>query len=658
MGGLCRGLDESGPTLVGSPRSVGKQHRGLDGAVRRLVVRHDGLGTLSGRSCPRARPQPAGVGRCDSAVAESGRIDDTGAGFLGEAERRDLSPELCLCVFPVNSHPQIDQAEGHHLERKSLRKVTPPSADFHELAQDCVCFANGAGGTLLIGIEDDQQAPPPSQRVDPALLDRIRKRVGELTVNVQVLPELRCHDNGGEYIALRVPRAVGVASTSDGRYFLRVGDTCRPVVGDDVLRLANERPATPWESMTSLAVPRANVDADKLAAWTGGLRGSDRVKASVKEKSDDELVQHYGLASGGVLTNLGVLLLGDASDRAKLGSAPLVQAMKYDERGTKVAKWTWDDYTLSPVELVDAIWEEIPDFRESYELPDGMFRTKVPAFDEAVVRELLVNALVHRPYTQRGDIFLNLHPDRLEVVNPGRLPIGVTPRNILHASRRRNDGLARVFHDLKLMEREGSGIDLIFERLLASGRGAPIVTEGIDSVHIVVPRRVVQPGVIRLLAAADQRYQLTQRERIVFALLAQAEGLSAVELAERLELDDPGALRPWLGRLLDWHLVERTGRTKGMKYFVPPTLLREAGLDALTTLSRVQPHRLRALILEDLERFPDSGRADINRRIGPEIHAKTLGRALEGLLAEGTIVASGERRWRTYRVATSKGHSS
>ena len=80
------------------------------------------------------------------------------------------------------------------------------------------------------------------------------------------------------------------------------------------------------------------------------------------------------------------------------------------------------------------------------------------AYAEKVLRELLVNALVHRPYTQRGDIFLNLHPDRLEVVNPGRLPLGVTPQTILHASRRRNDGLARVFHDLGLMEREGSGL--------------------------------------------------------------------------------------------------------------------------------------------------------------------------------------------------------
>jgi ATP-dependent DNA helicase RecG len=540
--------------------------------------------------------------------------------------------------------------ESHDLDRKSLRQVTGATADFGELARDCVCFANGAGGVLLIGIDDDAEAPPPDQRVDAGLLDRIRRRVGELTVNVQVLPELKRHENGGEYVALTVPRSVGVASTSDGRYFARVGDCCRPIVGDDVLRLADERPASPWECMTSLGVAARDADGAKVERFCAALRASDRVKASVKEKGDGELLVHYGLATEALLTNLGVLLVGRPGDRTRLGSAPIVQAMKYDEHGTKVAKWTWDDHQLSPMELADAIWSEIPDFRESYELPDGMLRTKVPAFEEAVVRELLVNALVHRPYTQRGDIFLNLHPDRLEVVNPGRLPLGVTPRNILHASRRRNDGLARVFHDLKLMEREGSGFDLLFERLLASGRLAPTVAEGTDSVHVTVPRRVVQPGVIRLLAGADSRYQLTQRERIALALVAQTEGLSATELADQLELPDPGALRPWLGRLVELGLVQQTGRTKGTRYFVPPALLREAGLDTLTTLKRVQPHRLRALILEDLERFPDSGRADIQRRIGPEIHAKAITRMLDVLLGEGAIVATGERRWRRYRL--------
>ena len=480
------------------------------------------------------------------------------------------SPEHAPSAGVVARPAMAYERESHGLDRKSLRKVTGASADYAELAQDCVCFANGAGGMLLIGIEDDAEAPPPAQRVDPSLLDRIRKRIGELTVNVQLLPEIKRHENGGEYIALCIPRAVGVASTSDGRYFLRLGDACRPIVGDDVLRLSDERPSTPWETMTSLGVTRADADPAQVKRFVVGLRASDRVKPSVKEKSDDELLSHYGLATGALLTNLGILLVGRASDRARLSSAPVIQAIKYDERGTKIAKWTWDDHQLSAVELVDAIWSEIPDFRESYEVPDGMFRTRVPAFEEAVVRELLVNALVHRPYTQRGDIFLNLHPDRLEVVNPGRLPLGVTPKNILHASRRRNDGLARVFHDLRLMEREGSGIDLLFERLLASGRKAPTVLEGTDSVHVTIPRRVVQPGVIRLLAEADQRYLLTQRERIVLALVAQTEGLSAVELAEQIELPDPAALRSWLGRLLEWGLVEQTGRTKATRYFVPP----------------------------------------------------------------------------------------
>ena len=448
--------------------------------------------------------------------------------------------------------------ESQHLDRKSLRKVTGSTADFGELARDCVCFANSAGGTLIIGIEDDEGAPSAGQRVDPALLDRIRKRIGELTVNVQVVPELQRHENGGEYISLTIPRSVGVASTSDGRYFLRVGDTCRPIVGDDVMRLANERPATPWEEMTALGVPLGDADATKVAGICDRLRSSDRVKPSVREKSADELLLHYDLAKDDVLTNLGVLLVGSRTDRARLGSAPIVQAMKYDEREVKVAKWSWDDHDLSPIELADAVWEGIPDFRESYEIPEGMFRKQLPAYEEDVVREVLVNALVHRPYTQSGDIYLNLHPDRLEVVNPGRLPLGVTPQNILHASRRRNHGLARIFHDLKLMEREGSGIDLLFERLLTSGRKVPTITEGTDSVHVTVPRRVVRPGVIRLLAGADERYQLTQRERITFALVAQTEGLLATELAEELELPDTAALRSWLGRL-DPALPQRGG---------------------------------------------------------------------------------------------------
>ena len=540
--------------------------------------------------------------------------------------------------------------EDQHTDRKSLRTVSGRTADWEALAKDCVCFANGAGGRLLIGIEDGKLLPPAGQTVPAELLDRLRKRIGELTVNVQALPSVQRAANGGEFIELVIDRSPGVASTRDGRYFLRVGDSCQPVLGDDVLRLANERPGRPWEAMDS-AVPRDATDADKLARFLQGIRDSDRVKDSVKEKGADELLTHYGLALGDTLTRLGVLLLGTTAYRRALGTAPLVQAIKYDEQGQKINKWVWDDCVLSPVELVDAVWREVPDFRESYEVAEGMFRRSVPAYDEKVVRELLVNALVHRPYTQQGDIYLNLHPERLEVVNPGRLPLGVTPRTMLHASRRRNDGLARVFHDLGLMEREGSGFDLIYDRLLSQGRPAPVPEEGIDWVKVTIQRRIVKPEVMRLMAEADERFQLTQRERITLGALAQTEGMTARELGAVLETDGADELASWLGRLVNSGLIDTNGKTSGMRYFVAPDWLRGAQLDRKTTLSRITPHRLVALILEDLTRYPGSSSPDINRRIGAEISAKTVKRALDDLVAAARVVYEGERRWRRYRLS-------
>jgi len=174
----------------------------------------------------------------------------------------------------------LQTKEGQSFDRKSLKKVQGRTADFPELASDCVSFANASGGVIAIGIEDDAVAPPAGQHIEPHLSEKIRKRIGELTVNVQVLPELRHHENGSDYILLHIARSPGVASTCDGRYFVRVGDTSRPIIGDDILRLAAERPAFPWESITSLGLSRTDVETTKLRNLVDAIRASERVKAS------------------------------------------------------------------------------------------------------------------------------------------------------------------------------------------------------------------------------------------------------------------------------------------------------------------------------------------------------------------------------------------
>lgn len=538
--------------------------------------------------------------------------------------------------------------EGQLRDQKSLRAVTGRTADWGELAKDCVAFANATGGQLLLGIEDGEDQPPAGQRIPAELPDTLRRKLAERTVNVTVLPDVVTAANGGEFVALRVPRSLAVASTTDGRYYLRVSDQSRPVTGDDVQRLTNERAARPWETLTTLEVPRSEADPAQRTHLLHDLRASDRVKPSVKEKTDDELLDHYQLAQGPWLTHLGVLCIGRQHQRAQLASAPVIQFIKFDERGEKVNKLVWDDHTLSPMALIEAVWAEVPDFRERYELPDGLYRQHVPAFDEVVVRELLVNALVHRPYTQRGDIFLNLHPDRLEVVNPGPLPLGVTPQNVLHTTVRRNEHLARLFHDLKMMEREGSGFDKVYEVLLSQGRPAPELAETHDRVQVTVRRRILAPRVIDFIARADQTHQLTQRERITLGLLAQHEAMTARELMAALELPTVEALAPWLKRLLDWQLVHSSGRTQAMRYFVAPDLLQALDFQGTTTLKRIEPHRLAALVMEDLRRYPASAISAVHQRVGAEIHPKQIKRVIDELVSRGEVRFEGEKRWRRY----------
>jgi ATP-dependent DNA helicase RecG len=125
--------------------------------------------------------------------------------------------------------------------------------------------------------------------------------------------------------------------------------------------------------------------------------------------------------------------------------------------------------------------------------------------------------------------------------------------------------------------------------------------------------------------------------------------LTARELTTSLdEISDDLGL--WLSRLVQDGVLQTSGKTVGMRYFVAPTWLRGTQLGRRTTLSRIAPHRLRALIIEDLVSYPLSASSEIKGRIGAEISAKTVKRCLDDLTENGQVSFEGERRWRRYRL--------
>ena len=90
--------------------------------------------------------------------------------------------------------------ENAQYDKKSLKHVQGNTANFGELAKDCVAFANSHGGYLAIGIEDDTELPDANQKISDDLPERIIKRLNENTYNVAINAEVITAENGGQYI--------------------------------------------------------------------------------------------------------------------------------------------------------------------------------------------------------------------------------------------------------------------------------------------------------------------------------------------------------------------------------------------------------------------------------------------------------------------------
>lgn len=544
--------------------------------------------------------------------------------------------------------------ENQTYDQKSLRAVSGSKADFDEIAKDCVAFANREGGRLAIGIEDGEDLPPQEQRVSDNLKETIVKRLNERTINVALVPSVIKAENGGEYLDLEVLRSVvSIASTTKGGYFIRDNDESKPIAPDELMRAITDKPSFSWETKVTLKIKIEQCDQGKLANLIKKIRESDRASSFVKEKTIEEMLEYYSLVGdGGYLTNLGVLWLGTQPQRARLLYSPTVQFIRYDTGGNKVFKQVWDDYSLNPDELLESIWKSVPDWSESNEVSDGLWRKEIPAYDEKVVREVLCNSIAHRPYTTRGDVFVNIYPDRMVVVNPGRLPLGVTPDNILRTTVKRNQELSRLFYVLHIMEGEGSGYDLMYETLLSMGKTVPIVREGDDSVSVTVERKIVSKEASRVyeyLQYAFPEVVSHQKAMIAFGMILQEEIISSESLSKKLQLRETDRLRSYVEILCTKNIVMTRGRGKGTKYYVNPDVISNSRANLKTTLKTIEPYRLRELILQDLKYHPHSLVSEMSERL-PDVPFTDLQKCVRKMAAEGALAYEGGRKYRRYNL--------
>ena len=104
----------------------------------------------------------------------------------------------------------------------------------------------------------------------------------------------------------------------------------------------------------------------------------------------------------------------------------------------------------------------------------GIYRQDIYEIPPDAIRELIVNAMVHRSYLDHGMIQVAVYDNRLEITSPGKLPMGQTLERMKEGySKIRNEALAHAFSYMNLIEHWGSGIPRIIEKVKAAGLREP-----------------------------------------------------------------------------------------------------------------------------------------------------------------------------------------
>lgn len=522
-----------------------------------------------------------------------------------------------------------------------------------ELVEAVVCLSNGAGGSILLGVEDDGRVTGARPRHETGVTDPGRLRVliaNKTQPPVSAEVELVGLD-GQSVTVVTVPKARAVVGTTDGKYVRRAlgGDgrpACPPFHAHEMLAYEIDRGAADyaalevhgasWDDLDPLEFERLR----RLVRESGG-RGDQ----ALVDLSDLDIARALALVrvhEDRRLITAGALLLFGREEAIRR-HVPTHEVAFQVLSGTSVEV---NDITRSSLfRAAEDITGRFVARNSEEEVEFGLLRIAVPLYQETAFREALANALVHRDYTRLGAVHVQWLDGRLEVSNPGGFPPGVSIENLLVTPPRpRSPILADAFKRAGLVERTGRGVNRIFEGQLRYGRQAPDYSRSsADSVIVVLYGGPANLTLVRFLTEESRAGRgLGLNELLVLDELLRERSVTTRRAGQLTQLPEADA-RQLLTAMVEGGVLESRGEARGRSYHLSAAVYRTLGEEAAYVRSRgFEPFQQEQMILQFVEahgRITRSQAAELCK-VAPE----RARRILRGLVERGELRVVGERR--------------
>lgn len=340
-------------------------------------------------------------------------------------------------------------------------------------------FANAKGGKIIIGKNDNGEivGAAKAKRLMEDIPNKIQTQLG-IICDVDLKDE-----DGKEYIEIDV-KPYDVLISYQGKYYYRSGSTKQELKGNALNKLLLKKAGKTWDDVVEPRAKLDDIDLSAIEAFKKGATISKRLLFIADEENIEQILDNLLLLEDGNLKRSAILLFGKNPCRFFINA--FVKIGRFGQ--------TDDDLRFQEViegnafQLADKTLEVLD--RKFFVSPisyDGLQRVESWEYPYEAIREVILNAIVHRDY-MGAPIQISVYDDKLIVWNEGSLPDDLTFEDLKkkHSSRPHNPILASTFFKGGLIEAWGRGTNKIINECKKAGLPEPIIEYSSGGISVTI----------------------------------------------------------------------------------------------------------------------------------------------------------------------------
>jgi len=424
----------------------------------------------------------------------------------------------------------------------------PSLSQTDKIVESVSAFSTTKGGRIEIG-KDDKDGSVLGVTIGKRTVENLANDIKQNT-DPPVYPSIRIEKQGEKDVII---------------IEILVGKTNQRIGYEEIRKLAMQSSKFYWDEQICEGADIKDID-EKKVRWFLDERERKRNVAKPEDMPLGELLINIRGAKrvdGSVKpTNAGILFFGKSPQRFFVNSA------------LRVAKFKGTDVTHPVLDRVDCkgtIWEIINTAQEfirrnirllSFRTPADFRRTEKFEYPIDALREAMINALIHRDYSEPADVRVFLFDDRMEIINPGTFPEGVTPEKPTHKPV--NPTLCSLTYDVGFIEKYGSGIKMMRKLCREWESKEPYYELHPVETKIVFESRVKDTTYVEVMDISDK---LNERQKKAMYSVQKKGFITRKEYMEINGISNKTAYIE-LKDLVSKGMVTTGGKGRGVKYSV------------------------------------------------------------------------------------------